>query len=817
MKRSSLDHAVILAAVMAVLAFAHEGWLVKFCVATSSLVSFIIHTHHKRLYGLSLYLLAVLALYICADILTFNNFSPDAILSYIILCISIGYCIIIGKNKRNIRILFIVANLLFIIIPLFYVTYYVVFSTGVTRDVYYGMLQTNMAEAIEFARNSGIANHLPIPVLCLVIITFFLCRYLYGERVIEKRTRKMFLLVSLIAAVGWSGHPRIAKDMGAYTLRYYNRMRLFKRRTSKRNIANRINFTATKKGKGETYLVVIGESLNRHHMQIYGYPRATTPALATEKELLVFRNTYSSHIHTSHALAEAFTTSNQYNKIKWFESVSIIDVLQKARIKTFWLSNQNLFGFWINVVTLFAKQADYHYHLGDAFYESPHFDEVLLPHVSRILKTETQTNRVIFAHLHGNHIDYCLRFPPTYARFKGRLPTATHGILAQGEASHQKKINCYDNSVLYNDFVVSQMLAMLKNIKGVRGFIYFSDHAVDILADREKMISSYSYEMTSIPFVAWFSEEYRNKYLEVYQNLKNNSVKLFSNDMLYDTLLGIFAIKTNQYNARADLSSTAYSLEEDEALVLSGERKYGDKANTRWQQKKRIADIIAHRDGSKVIPAQVNNIGKLLEIWRDGYRSFAVDLFYKDMCLTVGQSNMCLQNFLAHVSTNRIEKLWLQIKDFRTDDARYVLTKLRQVEDIVAAEKIIVETSNCINAFKFHKQNGWHVSCYLSPQQVKSLSQKNVATKLALQLRERVNAISFDGKVYPQVKKYLAKLLPAEFVFHIYRRAGVANINKSKYWSDERVETIAFRYDSLFQLPPHREKNYAARRLPAPP
>lgn len=815
MKR--LDYIIVLAAIMAVLAYVLGGWLVKAVVAIGSLGGWAVYAQRYRLYGLSLYLSALFLSYLCADMLAFADISIGAYISYAIFCTTLGGCITLARQgSAMLQVFTVLTNTVFIILPTFYIGHYVVFSAEITRDVYHGMLQTNVAEAIEFARTTGITEHLPVPAVCIILITFFLCRYLRREKMIRTHTAKIFLLLVLIAATGWSGTsklttdtgPRVTRDLGLYTIRYYNRLRLFKRRTAARDIS-KVKYTATKAGKGETYVFVIGESLNKHHLQIYGYPRATTPNLAAERELLIFNNAYSSHIHTAHALVKALTVANQYNGLEWYEAVSIIDIARKANMTTFWISNQNLFSFFISAITLFAQHTDHHQHLGDAFYDSPHYDEVLFPHVARVLAEDTQDNRIIFVHLMGNHADYCLRFTAEYARFTGKLPVSTYGRITQSKPPYHRKVNCYDNSVLYNDFVVSQMLSMVKKRTGVNGFIYFSDHADDVLGDEVKVMHSFSYQMTSIPLIMWFSSAYRQKYPHAYQNLQNNRDKLFSGDLLYDTLLGVMAIDSDKYNAHADLSSSSYQLKDSEALVLNGQHKYED--NIRWRQQKHIAALVAAGDGHRAIPSQVNNIGKLKEVWRDGSRAFAIDLTYRDSCLVVEATDMCLLDFLSHVDMSQIKKLWLRGKSLPVDN---LTAALAEIKARVPAAAIVADIGNCADNSSAFKTHGQRLSCVLSQPQLRTLPQH--AAALAQQLaKQGVSALSFEARFYPQVREHFEH--QPGVVFHLHSDKGVAELQHATYWLDPRVKTVAFDYHSLFQLPTRTApKKYAAQKLPRP-
>ena len=811
-----LNIAIALALVCAVLAFVLGGWLMKAIVATGSLICFAIYAYQQRLWGLSIYLLGLFVFHLYADMLTFDRVSIGALISYAIFCITLGGCITLARQgSAKLKVFTALTNLVFIILPAFYLTYYVVFDTGVSDDVYYGILQTNPAEALEYARVYGINEHLPVPVLCIILATVLLCLYFRKTKIIHAHTTKIFLLLTIVAATGWSGTsrqagedagPRLTRDFGRYTGRYYNRLRLFKRRTDKRDISN-VSYRATKTGRGETYVIVIGETLNKHHMQIYGYPRATTPMLAVEKDLLIFNNTYSNHILTGLVLSQAFTVSTQYNDTKWYEAVSIMDILQMVKVRTAWLTNQDLFGSWLNIGVLLGKQADHYLHLGNVFAGSKNVDGDLLPHVERILTKDTEDNRVIFVHLMGNHEDFCVRYPPAYARYRGQLDTAIHGDLAHTTTSHRQRINCYDNSVLYNDYVVSTMLAMLKQRQGINGFVYFSDHSIDLLTDEIKLTNNFTHEMVSIPMVMWFSPAYREKYRQAYQNLQNNRDKLFSNDLLYDTLLGLMAIDTDQYAARNDLSSSIYELKDSEALVLDGQHKYN--TSIYWQQYKHIAALAAEGQGERAIPAQVNSVGKLKEIWRDGSRAFALDVRLTDNCPVVGDSSMCLQEFLSHVDANDIKKLWLNVKAVLSEGGN----NLAKIKEHIPATQIMVSTASCDADFKASITQ----SCALSAEQLRGLTAETAAQLAAQLKRQRVAALSLTAELYPQVKTHLVPLLPADVALHLHSRVGVEAVRSTAYWSDPRVETIAFRYQSLFQLPAEiKQKQYAAQKRPQP-
>ena len=77
------------------------------------------------------------------------------------------------------------------------------------------------------------------------------------------------------------------------------------------------------------YVLIIGESQNRLHMNAYGYERNTTPWLTAQSEntnFLFFSHAFSCHTHTVPVLTYALTAKNQYNEQKLEDAVSIIEM-----------------------------------------------------------------------------------------------------------------------------------------------------------------------------------------------------------------------------------------------------------------------------------------------------------------------------------------------------------------------------------------------------------------------------------------------------------------------------------------------------------
>ena len=72
-------------------------------------------------------------------------------------------------------------------------------------------------------------------------------------------------------------------------------------------------------------------------------------------------------------------------------------------------------------------------------------------------------------------------------------------------------------------------------------------------------------------YLRLFSGEYIKKYPDKIKNALDNKEKYFTNDMIYDTLLGIMQVKSPYYSDIYDISSKNYKLEINDLKTLHGE------------------------------------------------------------------------------------------------------------------------------------------------------------------------------------------------------------------------------------------------------
>ena len=780
-----------------------------------------------------------------AEKLNFGTLSFDSILTYMLLLFASTFIFtfvyqeLAGVKKFKIAstVSFVITFLIYVI-PLFFIIYALNFDTKMTMDILFTVFQSNSSESYEFVNDFISWKYILLFIFITAIVGTLLYRQEKKETLKIEKSLLLFIIITFLSiSLTQFSQLRLPNFIIEGFDKYGEELRTFREVQEKRK-AGEIKFNASKKAQGETYIIVIGESLHKKHMGIYGYLRDTTPLLSKmndDGELIVFSNTYSNHTLTVPVLELSLTEANQYNNKNYYDSISIIELLKKADIETYWLTNQTIYGAWDNMVSVIASSSDNLVALNKSTgkqIKTQKYDGALIDEVKNVLAQKTEKNRVIFIHLMGNHTNYGSRYP-------GDKYTIYNEKLRQGEfgsrVSKNNSIDFYDNSVVYNDYVVSSILEELQKENGANGFIYMSDHADDIDAELAHMMGHFTYEMTQIPMIGWFSEKYKEEYSNKYNTLLNNRNKLYSNDMFYDTLIGIFNIKTDKYSPKYDFTSNDYSLNPKDALVLrdftfnpseaskaTPTRHYTEKSNYIYWQKVNAKYLIDTNQSSRIFPHRVNSVGKLKDVWNDGLRSFEIDVRFGDNNSTTfqvghnqGLMGLGLEEFLSRVDYQQIERIWLDFKNLNQSNYQKALERLEYLnKKFDVKRKFIVESGTNSEFFKELRKNGWHTSYYMPTKKIIKLlneedkvKMQELAAQIARQTKTQdVAAVSFDYNLYPFIKQYLEPLISDEIVYHAWLGPSLDRTNfedellKNPMYLDNRVKTLLSFYRSQYYL-----------------
>ena len=101
-----------------------------------------------------------------------------------------------------------------------------------------------------------------------------------------------------------------------------------------------------------------------------------------------------------------------------------------------------------------------------------------------------------------------------------------------------------------------------------------SDHGENM--EHYHTASPFYYDMVHIPFFVYLSPSYQAAHPGLMPALKSHEHQVFTNDLAFDTVTGIWDAKTNYYNPEYDFSSPKYSLNMDNARTMEGKHKISD-------------------------------------------------------------------------------------------------------------------------------------------------------------------------------------------------------------------------------------------------
>lgn len=369
---------------------------------------------------------------------------------------------------------------------------YLLFQTRFNAAYIYIVLNTNYIEIKEFSSVYYERNIIWLLLFFIPLLSFF-PKKIY-KRAKAKSNSLVFSSVFILIILGFLKYSKLIDWNLPYVtvksyVQYQKQMNVFDEfNKEEKNIQIKLVT------QNDVIVVVIGESTTRRHMNIYGYQRKTTPRLKELSDsLAIYKNVISSHVYTTASIFNIFTLSNYENPNA---PNTLIDYLKNAGYQVFWLSNHRPVGFYDNLVSRLASAADESFFLSfNDFRHNTLYDEVLIPKLNERLSKKGK--KVIFMHLIGNHYAYKKRYPKIFSEFTSKEKNSKNEI-----------IDTYDNAILYNDFIVSEIIKTVNQKAQKSAVIYFSDHGeevydiVDFFGHFQDKPTSTMYE---VPFLVYMS------------------------------------------------------------------------------------------------------------------------------------------------------------------------------------------------------------------------------------------------------------------------------------------------------------------------
>ncbi len=297
----------------------------------------------------------------------------------------------------------------------------------------------------------------------------------------------------------------------------------------------------------ELIILVVGEAVRADRMSINGYERNTNPLIA-EEDIINFPEMYSCGTTTSVSIPCMFSIfpRDKYSSRKARSTYNVLDVLNTAGVNILWRDNNSSSKGVADRVTY----EDYRNPENNTICNPECRDEGMLVGLPEYIESHKSGDILIVLHQMGNHGPaYYKRYPEEFEKFKPVCRTSE-----LGECSREEISNAYDNAILYTDYFLSKVIALLKKYPQFESaMLYISDHG-ESLGEGGVYLHGLPYFMAPenqkhVPALMWFGEGFKIDR----EKLRDAAVKEYSQDNLFHTLLGMMEIETSVYDKDMDI------------------------------------------------------------------------------------------------------------------------------------------------------------------------------------------------------------------------------------------------------------------------
>ena len=517
-------------------------------------------------------------------------------------------CFLSGKIKVFIRS---ILNIILYIVAIIDMTCYVKFGVGIIPIYYQAFVQSNIHETMEilqtYLSSSIIFSPLLLIILLLVlhiVVSFkknrfnLLVHHHYSKllkilaililafSLIMNFDNKRYLynrIICQMSELGIEEKYNINQLTGfylpiyrlAYSISEYNSMKkVIKtlRKTLKQPSVESCEFISP------DIVLIIGESYNRSHSQLYGYSLPTTPyqyMLHKTGRLVSFSDVISSWNITCESFENMLSLHAVGDKGNWYDFPFFTTIFKQAGYNVYFLSNQFVMNpsksFSAFIEDIFINDKEISQLQFSYRNENIHqYDIGLLDDYHEREKTSSSHNLWIF-HTMGLHAKFSERYPSKWEKFT--LADYNRPDLSKEDL---EELVDYDNAILYNDYFLYSIVNTFKDKEAV--IIFLSDHGERVFDNSMEFGRNLSWnkndikQQFEIPFWFYFTEAYREKHPEIYKKVLSVKDKRYMTDIISHTLIYLAGISSKYYQSQYDILNPAYN--QMRKRIIRNQREY---------------------------------------------------------------------------------------------------------------------------------------------------------------------------------------------------------------------------------------------------
>lgn len=405
-------------------------------------------------------------------------------------------------------------------------------------DTFILILQTDTQEAL-----GVISYDLILFVLIILFLTlFFLKKYNKKERFKGYISRIIILLILSPALITLTKSRIIMPYAFPYAFKMYNDYmeNISRPRTDISKTETAFN---NSKNSDLTVILIIGESARADRFGINGYHKPTSPNLE-KAGAISLPNIDSIYSVTNQSVPLMITRASEQTFDLIYTETSFISIFNKHGFTTAWISYQDVIDNSYSNIAPLSNEADIKIQMdinpavksGISIDRGKMLDEAMLPDMNRVLNHDSKPKMIVL-HCIGSHWDYNKHYSDELQKFN---PICTNSNVSR--CGMDELGNSYDNSILYTDYFISQVIEGVKNKNSM--VIYCSDHG-EYLGENGNyghIPGVRSRELTNPAMFVWISDTYKKNNPEKHRNLMKNRNRKYTTEIIFHSILDAASI-----------------------------------------------------------------------------------------------------------------------------------------------------------------------------------------------------------------------------------------------------------------------------------
>jgi lipid A ethanolaminephosphotransferase len=423
----------------------------------------------------------------------------------------------------------------------------------IDTDMIRTMFETNVAEATDLL-NSGFILHVIlqgiVPAVLMWLIPFHKLTIL-KELKYKALSAAAIIVIIVSSVLPFSDHYasffREHKPIRNYmypTISILNMGRYIKQEVEAAETHDFIRLTenvtqGNMGGLAKLTILVVGETARADHFSLNGYERQTNPRLEMEKNIINYSNVSACGTLTAMSVPCMFSHEGRgsFDRERSYYKENALDLLKRAGVSVLWRDNNSSSK---GVATRVAYE-DYQSPESNPICDIECRDIGMLEGLQEYIESQ-KGDIIIILHSMGSHGPaYFKRYTKEFEKF-----TPACNTLELSQCSDEEITNAYDNTIVYTDYFLSEVIKFLKQNteKYDTSMLYVSDHGESLgesglyLHGLPYMIAPAS--QTHVPVVFWSSD---SSNIDIEKSAKLKDVEN-SHDAVFDTLMTIFEIET---------------------------------------------------------------------------------------------------------------------------------------------------------------------------------------------------------------------------------------------------------------------------------